>query len=37
MNSIKNYSPLCNVKLELMETKYNALKNGSGCERSRPN
>ena len=37
MNSIKNHSPLCNVKLELMETKCDALRIGSGCDRSRPN
>jgi len=37
MNSIKNHSPLCSVKLELVETKCDALKNGSGCDRRRPN
>jgi len=37
MNSIKNHSPLCSVKLELMEAKYDALKTGSGCNRRRPN
>ena len=37
MNSTKNHSPLCSVKLELMETKYDALRIGSGCEKRRPN
>ena len=46
MNSIKNNSPLCSVKLELMETKCDvarigsgcdSVRIGSGCDRSRPN
>ncbi len=37
MKSINNYSPLCSVKLELMETKCDATRIGSGCDRSRPN
>ncbi len=36
MKYYKN-SPLCNVKLELMETKYDIAGTGSGCDRSRPN
>ena len=37
MKPTKNHSPLCSVKLELMETKCDAARIGSGCDRSRPN
>ena len=37
MKSNEFYSPLCNVKLELMETKCDTLRSGSECENSRPN